>query len=178
MWLCAARWLSIPLVAALALTACGRDGGSASSTVGTGGELRFTWVMPEGFPAVASLHHALPDQPPAQTRSFGPGEEPPAGSEIVGGVLPVRFDEPQRVVLRLRNPLDRPVRFWAAPHLRTPHEGLDALMVLCLCTGETYEIPAHGSWTRVMEFGIRRRDAVSPLRITHVITLGEAPHLD
>ena len=100
------------------------------------------------------------------------------GEEIAGGNMRVTLDEPQRVVVVLRNPLDRPVRFWVAPHLPTPHSAESALMTRCLCTGETYEVPARGTWMRVLELGIRRREAVDTLVITHVVTLGEAPTVE
>ena len=84
---------------------------------------------------------------------------------------------PPRIAV-VRNPLDRPVRFWAAPHLPTPHSAEQALMIRCLCVGETYEVPAGGTWMRVLELGIRRRDAVDTLVVTHVVTLGEAPAVE
>ena len=100
------------------------------------------------------------------------------GEAIAGGDLRVTLDEAERVVAVLRNPLDRPVRFWVAPHLPTPHSAEHALMIRCLCTGETYEVPANGTWMRVLELGIRRRDAVDTLVVTHVVTVGEAPAIE
>ena len=176
------------LLALLALAALPACNGRVASTSERGAELRVRWVLPEAFPAQISLHRALRAQPSWQMKTFAAGERIEAsasglggagggvlGEEIASGNLRVTLDEPQRVVVVLRNPLDRPVRFWVAPHLPTPHGAEPALIIRCLCTGETYEVPAHGTWMRVLELGIRRREAVDALVITHVVTLGEAP---
>lgn len=159
---------------ALLLAACGS--GDDPNLPSPDGELRFQWVAPDGFPGTISLHRALDGQTTGETRAYPPGEEHPIGEALTNGILRVRLDEPQRVVLRLNNPRGESLRFWVAPHLPQPHAGDAALMAQCLCTGEVYEVPAGGSWTRVLEFGIRRRGAVTPLGITHVIVLGELPH--
>lgn len=156
--------------------------GCTASTPAGGAELRVRWVLPEAFPATVTLHRPVEGQPAWLTKSYPAGEAPRIGSdigeEITGGNLRVTLDEAQRVVAVVRNPLDRPVRFWVAPHLPTPHSAESALMVRCLCVGETYEVPAHGTWMRVLELGIRRREAVDVLVVTHVVTLGEAPAVD
>jgi hypothetical protein len=161
----------------LVLSAC-----SAAPSTERGAELRVRWVLPEAFPATITLHRTVQGQPLWLMKSYPAGEAPDVGrdvgEEIAGGNMRVTLDQAERVVAVLRNPLDRPVRFWVAPHLPTPHSAEDALMIRCLCTGETYEVPAGGTWTRVMELGIRRRDAVDTLIVTHVVTEGEAPAIE
>ncbi len=150
-----------------------------SSASATGVDLRIEWVLPADFPAAASLHRLRAgDSTSAVPRVFAAGETPLLGEEISGGVLHGSVDEVQTVVLALRNPLDHPVRFWAAPHLPTPHDAEPALLIRCLCTGETYEVPAHATWTRALQFGIQRRQGVQRMVVTHVITVGEAPSMD
>lgn len=138
-------------------------------------ESRFHWVVPDGFPATVTLYRALDIQATGETRTYAPGESARLGDRLTDGVLRGRLDEAQRLVLKIENHSPEPLRFWVAPHLPLPHEGEVALMAQCLCTGAVYEVPAAGSWTRVIEFGIRRRGAVTPLSVTHVIVLGEAP---
>ena len=162
-------------VALLVLPAC------SASAPARGAELQVRWVLPEGFPAQISLHRLTGDsrqQPTWLMKTYAAGETVPLGEEIGGGDLHVTLDEVQRVVAVVRNPLDRPVRFWVAPHLPSPHSAESALMIRCLCVGETYEVPAHGTWTRVLELGIRRRQAVDAMVVTHVVTLGEAPSVE
>lgn len=156
--------------------------GCTTSRPSGGAELRVRWVLPEAFPAAVTLHRPVEGQPTWLMKTFQAGEEPRVGTdlgeEIADGNLRVTLDEAQRVVAVVRNPLDHPVRFWVAPHLPTPHSAEPALMIRCLCTGDTYEVPAHGTWMRVLELGIRRREAVDVLVVTHVVTLGEAPAVD
>ena len=161
----------------LLLASCG-----ATKAPEPGAELRVRWVLPQAFPATITMYRPLADQPAWLMKTF-PADQPPQpgrdlGEPIADGTLRVTLDEAQRVVVVLQNPLDRPVRFWAAPHLPTPHSAEPALMIRCLCTGDTYEVPAHGTWMRVLELGIRRRQAVDTLAVTHVITLGDAPAIE
>lgn len=148
---------------------------NAGHTASVDSELRFHWVVPDGFPATVSLYRALDGQPTGETHYYVAGESPQLGKQLSDGVLRGRFDEAQRIVLKVDNLGSEPLRFWVAPHLPQPHEGDKVLMAQCLCTGAGYEVPARGSWTRVLEFGIRRRAAVTPLSVTHVIVLGDAP---
>lgn len=170
----------VGVLAALALIAlaAGACGGGSAAGAATGGEIRIKWVLPDGFPARLTVHRALPGRELWQTTAYPAGEPAPVGAELPGGVLHVRFDVPELVTIRLVNPLDRAVRFWVAPHLPQPHEAEHTLLIACLCTGATYEVPAHGTWTRVIQLGIRRRDAITPIAISHVIVLGEAPKVD
>ncbi|TAK77387.1 MAG: hypothetical protein EPO16_05555 [Dehalococcoidia bacterium] len=160
---------------ALLITGCATGAGRGSPRAES--ELRFHWVVPEGFTAAVSLYRALDVQPTGETRTYPPGASVQLGDALGDGVLRGRLDESQRLVLKIENQGPEPLRFWVAPHLPLPHEGEVALMAQCLCTGAVYEVPAAGSWTRVIEFGIRRRGAVTPLSVTHVIVLGEAPRL-
>lgn len=167
----------VPLLAVVvaATTGLGCPGDTASRSDAAAGELRFHWVVPAGFEGAVSLYRAPADRASGDTRTHGTGEAVTVGEALPDGRLPVRLDEPQRILLRVDNRGTTPLRFWAPPHLPLPHEGDAALMAQCLCTGAVYEVPAGGSWTRVLEFGIRRRGAVSPLGVTHVIVLGEPP---
>ena len=166
---------TLVILSLVAFPACG---GRAASTPERGPELRVRWALPDAFPAQVSLHRALPDQPSGQMRTYAADERVVAGEVIADGNMRVTLDELQRVVVVLRNPFDRPVRFWVAPHLPTPPRAEAALMTRCLCTGETYDVPARGTWTRVIELGVRRRQAVDVLVVTHVVTLGDAPSLE
>lgn len=168
------RW-AVACAVGFALLVGGCATGIERSATRADSELRFHWVVPDGFPATVSLYRALDVQRTGETRAYAPGESAQLGEVLSDGVLRGRLDEAQRLVLKIDNRSSKPLRFWVAPHLPQPHEGEAALMVQCLCTGAVYEVPADGSWTRVIEFGIRRRGALSPLGVTHVIVLGEVP---
>jgi len=165
--------LATLVVMALLLGAC--TGGAPPER---GAEMRIQWVLPQEFPAFVSIHRMRDGQPSTLMRSYARGESPDVGDLIEDGLLQVELDRAETVLVVLRNPLDRPVRFWAAPHLPVPHHAETALMIRCLCTGETYEVPAGGTWVRAVQFGIRRRDAVDRMAVAHVITIGDAPSVE
>lgn len=156
------------------LGACAPGGGAPER----GAQMRIEWVLPQEFPASVSIHRMRDGQSSTLMRAYARGEAPDAGEVIEAGLLHVELDRAETVLVVLRNPLDRPVRFWVAPHLPVPHHAETALMIRCLCTGETYEVPAGGTWVRAVQLGIRRRDAVDRMTVAHVITVGEAPSVE
>lgn len=158
---------------ALLAASCARTGAPER-----GAELRVQWVLPREFPAHVSLHRLGAAGESPVMRTYERGVEPSLGAAIEDGVLRVDLDRAETVQVVLRNPLDRPVQFWVAPHLPVPHAAEPALMIRCLCTGETYEVPAGGTWVRAVQLGIRRRQAVERMTIAHVITMGDAPALE
>ncbi len=164
-------WRLLAMLLAIAVPACGAPGPSPER----GGEVQLRFVLPKDFPAEASVHRLAAGQSPTELASYGASSPPALGPAVVGGTLRVEFDRPEVVVVAVRNRSERALRFWSAPHLPSPHHAEPALMIRCLCTGETYEVPPGGTWVRAIEVGIRRRDAVDQLLVTHVITEGEAP---
>ena len=143
-----------------------------------GAELRVEWVLPQEFPARILMHRVAPERSVPVMQAFERGVEPALGAAIEDGVLRVELDRAETVLVVLQNPFDRPMRFWVAPHLPVPHSAESALMIRCLCTGETYEVPAGGTWVRAVQLGVRRREAVERMVVAHVITMGEAPSVE
>jgi hypothetical protein len=172
----AARAVALAVVAA-GIVACG--GGTVAPSTGARlpVEMHLLWVMDSAFPATVAVHEAPTGQALYETRSYEADVTPEVGPEIADAILRAPYGEPARFVALLRNESDEALRFWVAPHLPTPHVSEQGLMMFCLCTGEVYEVPAHGSWTRVMEFGVTRRAELDgrPIALTHVIVPGETP---
>ena len=170
----------LSLVALLALaTSCSADGGDADATVSPAGgpvEVYVRWEVPADFPATITIHEPPPGQDLYEVRTYAPGEVGEVGEAIPDGLLHAEYSEPRRFIARLRNESAEAVRFWVAPHLPVPHVSEQGLMMFCLCTGEVYEVPAGGTWTRVMEFGVTRRAGLEgPLTLVHVLVRGELP---
>ncbi|MEX1023417.1 MAG: hypothetical protein WD058_09750 [Dehalococcoidia bacterium] len=160
-----------------AAAACGGGEGDATATAGAGDlpvEMHVRWEVDDAFPATVTLHEPPPDQDLYEVHTYPEGEPPAVGDEIPAGILHGRHSEPTRFVALLQNEAPEAVRFWVAPHLPVPHIEEQGLLMFCLCTGEVYEVPAGGSWTRVMEFGVTRRSGLQgPLVLTHVIVRGD-----
>ena len=172
----------LALSIAVLIVGCGGDGTAtgAAASARTGDdlpvEMHVRWTVDPSFPATMTIHEPPADQQLYETRSYEAGVTAEVGTQITDGVLRAPYGEPRRFTALLRNDSDEDIRFWVAPHLPVPHIGHEGLMMFCLCTGEVYEIPARGSWTRVMEFGVTRRAGLEgPVALTHVIVRGELP---
>ena len=171
---------SLPLVASVLLVlawftaaACGRGDGPVAT------ELRFEWRAGEGFRGQVSIHEAFPDQPQALTLSYRDGEEPRMGPEIADSILRPKMGEVAKFLVVVANPTDEPLRFWVTPHLPTPYSAERGLVIHCLCTGQQYEIPPRGVWTRVIESGLIPEGATrGPVVITHAFIAGEVPAVE
>ena len=165
--------LALLLGVAVVLGGCAGGDGGADAVV----EIQVRWVV-DSLPAgtEVAIFEALDDDVLTSTVSYEAGESVPVGAPIADGVLRTGFDEPARFVVVLTNVSEESFRFWAAPHLPLPMAAEPDLVITCLCTGELYEVPAGGSWRRVVEYGLSRRsDVREPLSITHVFTRGELP---
>lgn len=171
--------LATVLMAALAVVfaACGgaADAPSPAPPTDAPVEMHVRWEIDRAFPATITIHEPPAGQDLYEVRTYEAGEAPEVGTEITDGVLRSDYSEPRRFIALLWNESDEAVRFWVAPHLPLPHIGEQGLMMFCLCTGEVYEVPAGGSWTRVMEFGVTRRAGLEgrPIALTHVVVRGD-----
>ena len=162
------------MLLAVILVGCAGDERPGTATGGRPVEIHVRWEIDDAFPASVTIHEPPADQELYEVRTYGAGEPAVVGAEIPGGVLRADYSEPRRFIARLENRADEAVRFWVAPHLPMPHVSEQGLMMFCLCTGEVYEVPAGGTWTRVMEFGVTRRaELEGPIALTHVIVRGE-----
>ncbi len=167
-------WLLAGVLLAVAglTAACGRHASAAT-------ELRFEWRAGEGFLGQVSVHEARSDQPQGETLTYPEGQEPSLGPELPGGVLHSEVGAVVKILVVVRNPTDEPLRFWATPHLPLPYSAAPGLVMHCLCTGQQYEIPPHGTWTRVIESGLNPQAGTrGPVVITHAFIAGEVPKPD
>lgn len=142
-------------------------------------ELRVEWRAGEGFGGQVTVHESLPGQPQGETLTYGADEEPRIGAEILDAVLRPKMGSVAKFVFVVRNPTDKPLRFWVTPHLPVPYSAERGLVIHCLCTSQQYEIPPRGSWTRVIEVGLNPEAGTrGPVVITHAFIEGDVPSAD
>ena len=109
-----------------------------------------------------------------ETASYEKGKEVPKGAAITDGVVFVKPGEEKLVQVVYQNPTDKPVKFWVVPHVVDPMSHMPKTILKCLCTGQRYEVPANGSWSRVI--GVQVTKDVQPgtkLKATHVVVKEE-----
>ncbi len=101
------------------------------------------------------------------------------GPEIADGVLRPKMGAVAKFLVVVTNPTDKPLRFWVTPHLPQPYSAERGLVIHCLCTGQQYEIPPNGAWTRVIEMGLIPEGGTrGPVVITHAFIAGEVPAVE
>lgn len=98
-------------------------------------------------------------------------EDTLAGEEIPGGVITLRPGELTLVKIAYFNDSDKPVKFRGIPHYVEPQNLQPMTIMNCLCLGQTYTVPPHTGWFRVIRLG-PAYDAPngSRLVVTHVLT--------
>ena len=171
----ATRPCAVALGVVLALTWVVAPGCGGNESAGTA-ELRFEWRAGEGFSGEVSLHEAFPDQPQAETVSYRDGESPRMGAEIPDRIIHAEIGATTKFLIVVRNPTDAPLRFWVTPHLPLPYSAERGLIMHCLCTGQQYEVPPRGTWTRVIETGLNPEAGTrGPVVITHAFIAGDVP---
>jgi hypothetical protein len=164
-------WLAVGILLGVGWLATGCVRSSSAAT-----EIRFEWRAGEGFRGQVSIHEARPGQPQGETRMYREGQAPQFEPELPGGVLHSEVGAVVKLLVVVHNPTDEPLRFWTAPHLPLPYSADRGLVMHCLCTGQQYEIPPHGTWTRVIEAGLNPQAGTrGPVAITHVMVAGEVP---
>lgn len=165
--------LLIGVVLALAWLVAAGCGGRKSAVTA---ELRFEWRAGAGFRGEVSLHEAFPNQPQAETVSYREGERPRMGPEIADHIVRPEVGATVKFLIVVRNPNDEPLRFWVTPHLPLPYSAERGLIMHCLCTGQQYEVPPRGAWTRVIETGLNPEAGTrGPIVITHAFIAGDVP---
>lgn len=102
------------------------------------------------------LFKPLPDAKQGETKAVGPGEDVRTGEAIKDGVLFLKPDEDRLVQVIWRNPQDKPQSFFAVPHIVSPPKHQADTPWMCLCTGQNYEVPAKGTFSRVFHVKVTR----------------------
>ncbi len=98
-------------------------------------------------------------------------EEALAGEPIKDGVLALRPGELTLIKVAYFNDTDKPVKFRGIPHYIEPQNLQPTTIMNCLCLGETYIVPPHTGWYRIIRLGPGfDTPAGSRMVATHVLT--------
>lgn len=80
-------------------------------------------------------------------------EETFEGEPIKDGVLTLRPGELAMVKVAYFNNTDKEVKFRGIPHYIEPQNLQSMTIMNCLCLGETYTVPPHTGWYRIIRLG-------------------------
>ena len=93
------------------------------------------------------------------------------GSEINDGVINLAPGELVFVKIAYVNDTNRHVRFRAIPHHVEPQNLQVVAIYQCMCLGETYTVPPHSAWYRILRVGAAfDMPAGSRFIATHILT--------
>ncbi len=93
----------------------------------------------------------------------------PVGARIEGPVLMIAPGQDRRFVLVVQNPSDKPLYFFAAPHVVQPPEEALGFKFKCLCVNRAYMVGPHETWYRVVEFRLSPDFSGHGLTVMHSI---------
>ncbi len=104
------------------------------------GRFRF-FLAPEGEPLF-------------ETRSLESGDTYEVGAELVDGIVPVDPGTLYTLKIVYENPTNRPLEFLIPGGTLDPQAALPYVRNRCMCAAIPYNVPAGGTWTRVIQVGV------------------------
>lgn len=123
----------------------------------------------KNFTLPVALHEVNGSARLWETRSVANAKDAPIGEPIQNPVLLLAPGQSKRFVLVVRNPGDKPLYFFAAPHVVQPPEQALGFKFKCLCVNRAYKVGPHETWYRVVEFRLSNEFAGAGLTVMHSI---------
>jgi hypothetical protein len=104
-----------------------------------------------------------------ETKSVKSLDLAPVGQEFKSGALQLEPGQTKRFALVMENKSDKPVFFFAAPHVVHPVEHSLGFKFKCLCINHAFTVGAGETWYRIVEFRLSRSFIGRELALTHSI---------
>lgn len=101
-------------------------------------------------PGEFQLFHPAPGLKLLDTKSYPAGVEVKTGDPIDDGILFLKPGELSLVQVIWKNPQAKGQSFFVVPHLVDPAKYQSSTPWKCICTGQMYAVPPHGTFSRVM----------------------------
>jgi len=128
------------------------------------------WLY-ENFPKKVELYEVDPENrlPLWRTESVAAGKALPVGERIEGGKLVIKKGSRKWFVLAVKNDTEKPLYFFAAPHVVEPPAYSLGFKFKCLCINHAYSVGAGETWYRVVQLIINDNVVGDTLDVTHSI---------
>lgn len=104
-----------------------------------------------------------------ETRSVPSLKAAPVGELIEGSVFSIQPGQKKRFALVVKNTSDKPIYFFAAPHVVHPVEHSLGFKFKCLCINHAYTINPKETWYRIVEFRLANEFEGDALSVLHSI---------
>lgn len=123
----------------------------------------------KNFTLPVALHEVRGSARLWDTKSVANLQDAPIGERILSPVLMIAPGQNKRFVLVVKNTGDKPLYFFAAPHVVQPAEQALGFKFKCLCVNRAYKVGAHETWYRVVEFRLSNDFSGGGLTVMHSI---------
>lgn len=104
-----------------------------------------------------------------ETKSVKSLKQTPVTSKIEGAHFSLEPGKTKRFALLVENKTDRPLFFFAAPHVVYPVEHALGFKFKCLCINHAFKVGPRESWYRIVEFRLSNDFVGKELTITHSV---------
>ena len=102
-----------------------------------------------------------------ETKSVKAFSDVPAGKRIADSRIIVSKGSNKKFIVVAQNKSNKPVYFFAAPHIATPFENTLGFKFRCLCINHAFSIGPKEIWYRVVQFKISENMVGDKLTILH-----------
>ena len=93
----------------------------------------------------------------------------PIGNKIENSVLLLEPGQSKRFALVMRNETEKPLFFFAAPHVAHPVEHSLGFKFRCLCINHAFTVGPKETWYRIVEFRLANGFVGRELSVTHSV---------
>jgi len=104
-----------------------------------------------------------------ETKSVKSMNSAPIGDKIKDSAFMMESGRTKRFALVVRNNTDKPVFFFAAPHVVSPAEHSLGFRFRCLCINHAFHVGPRETWYRIVEFQLSNGFFGRELTVTHSI---------
>lgn len=92
----------------------------------------------------------------------------PVGDKMPSS-LKLKQGQTKRFALVMKNETDKPISFFASPHIVHPAEHSLGFKFKCLCINHAFNVAPHEIWYRIVEFRLDKEFVGNELTVTHSI---------
>ncbi len=104
-----------------------------------------------------------------ETQSVKSLTQAPVGEKLGSAAFFVEPGQKKRFALVINNDSDKPLYFFAAPHVVNPAEHALGFHFMCLCINHAFSVGPRETWYRIVEFSLSEEFVGSELTLTHAV---------
>lgn len=104
-----------------------------------------------------------------ETNSVKSLSSAPIGEKFENSFFELKPGQRKRFALVMKNETDKPISFFASPHVVNPVEHSLGFKFKCLCINHAFNVASNETWYRIVEFRLDKGFIGNELTLTHSI---------